>query len=115
MFLFFSVRPSARKRADSPRTVQGTGTSGALPSVACLTSAERGCHCCRSTLEGSTDPLGRKNVRRNTSAVLRIRDSATQAAEEKTILIDVSRAKRREVSTAQRDECVLTLLPLVAR
>ncbi|POY72085.1 hypothetical protein BMF94_4892 [Rhodotorula taiwanensis] len=66
----------------------GTGTSGALPSVACLTSAERGCHCCRSTLEGSTDPLGRKNVRRNTSAVLRIRDSATQAAEEKTILID---------------------------
>ncbi|GAA5959636.1 hypothetical protein JCM8115_001275 [Rhodotorula mucilaginosa] len=66
----------------------GTGTSGALPSIACLTSPEKGCKCCRSTLD-PTDPLGRKNVRRNTSAILRIRGQGEGEGEgEKTILID---------------------------
>jgi hypothetical protein len=69
---------------------QGTGTSGALPSIACLTSPEKGCKCCRSTLD-PTDPLGRKNVRRNTSAILRIRGQGEGEGEgEKTILIDAS-------------------------
>ncbi|KWU42648.1 hypothetical protein RHOSPDRAFT_5670, partial [Rhodotorula sp. JG-1b] len=66
---------------------QGTGTSGALPSIACLTSPDKGCKCCRSTLDAN-DPLGRKNVRRNTSALLRIK--AEQGEGEKTILIDAS-------------------------
>ncbi|GAA5993462.1 hypothetical protein JCM10908_002202 [Rhodotorula pacifica] len=66
----------------------GTGTSGALPSVACLTSPETGCKCCRSTLDKS-DAMGQKNVRRNTSALLRIKPLAGAEDEgEKTILID---------------------------
>ncbi|GAA5877593.1 hypothetical protein JCM3774_006127 [Rhodotorula dairenensis] len=69
----------------------GTGTSGALPAVACLTSPDQGCHCCRSTLDDPVrNPLGLKNVRRNTSALLRIRQpgQAHATAAEKTILID---------------------------
>ncbi|BGP58566.1 hypothetical protein JCM8202_002328 [Rhodotorula sphaerocarpa] len=70
----------------------GTGTSGALPSVACLTSPDTGCKCCRSTLD-KQDPHGQKNVRRNSSAILRIKDEPAAGAEqttttEKTILID---------------------------
>lgn len=65
----------------------GTATSSGLPAVQCLTDPLNGCHCCRSTLDKS-DPLAQKNVRRNTSAILRI--PPTQDGDrERTILIDV--------------------------
>jgi hypothetical protein len=48
----------------------GTGTSGSLPNVSCLTAPESHvpCKTCLSTLK----PEGKKNIRRNTSAVMRI-------------------------------------------
>ncbi|EEB97055.1 hypothetical protein MPER_03707 [Moniliophthora perniciosa FA553] len=48
----------------------GTGTSSSLPNVNCLTQPPDGkqCKTCLSTLA----PEGKKNVRRNTSAVVRI-------------------------------------------
>ena len=48
----------------------GTGTSGSLPNVSCLTAPETDtpCKTCLSTLRAE----GKKNVRRNTSAVMRI-------------------------------------------
>jgi phosphoribosyl 1,2-cyclic phosphodiesterase len=48
----------------------GTGTSGSLPNVSCLTAPENHvpCKTCLSTLK----PEGKKNIRRNTSAVMRI-------------------------------------------
>jgi hypothetical protein len=48
----------------------GTGTSGSLPNVSCLTApqGEPPCKTCLSTLK----PEGKNNIRRNTSAVLRI-------------------------------------------
>jgi hypothetical protein len=62
-----SLLPSHRRSLLVP-----TGTSGQLPNVSCLTdhlSDEPGppCRTCLSTL----DPSGSKNVRRNTSAVVR--------------------------------------------
>lgn len=65
----------------------GTGTSSALPSVGCLTSSH-GCYCCKSTLD-PTDAQGRKNVRRNTSALLRI-PATVPGGRRKSLLIDVS-------------------------
>ncbi|BGP43963.1 hypothetical protein JCM10450v2_008177 [Rhodotorula kratochvilovae] len=64
----------------------GTATSSGLPAVTCLTDPEKGCHCCRSTLDKS-DKDAQKNVRRNTSAVLRI-PPANEGDRERTILID---------------------------
>jgi len=56
----------------------GTGTSGSLPNVSCLTApeSEPPCKTCLSTLK----PEGKKNIRRNTSGVLRIegRDGKTR-------------------------------------
>jgi len=48
----------------------GTGTSGSLPNVSCLTApeGEPPCKTCLSTLK----PEGKKNIRRNTSAVIRV-------------------------------------------
>ena len=48
----------------------GTGTSGSVPNVSCLTAPphEEQCQTCRSTLT----PEGSKNKRRNTSAVVRV-------------------------------------------
>lgn len=48
----------------------GTGTSSSLPHVDCLTAPpdSEPCRTCMSTLR----PEGKKNIRRNTSAVLRI-------------------------------------------
>lgn len=65
----------------------GTGTSSAVPSVGCLTSPTTGCLCCRSTLSPDAESI--KNVRRNTSAVLRIPDK--DGGRTKSLLIDVSR------------------------
>lgn len=49
----------------------GTGTSSSLPHVSCLTAPPElpPCRTCLSTLT----PEGKKNIRRNTSAALRIR------------------------------------------
>lgn len=48
----------------------GTGTSSSLPNIDCLTAPpdKEPCHTCLSTLR----PEGKKNIRRNTSVVLRI-------------------------------------------
>jgi phosphoribosyl 1,2-cyclic phosphodiesterase len=48
----------------------GTGTSGSVPNVSCLTAPpdEEPCQTCLSTLT----PEGKNNIRRNTSAVVRI-------------------------------------------
>jgi phosphoribosyl 1,2-cyclic phosphodiesterase len=48
----------------------GTGTSGSVPNVSCLTAPpdQEPCETCLSTLT----PEGKKNIRRNTSAIVRI-------------------------------------------
>ncbi|KAI1797581.1 beta-lactamase-like protein [Ganoderma leucocontextum] len=65
----------------------GTGTSSTLPHVDCLTAppGAKPCRTCLSTLT----PEGRKNKRRNTSAVLRVRGRDGQP---KTIVIDVGKS-----------------------
>ncbi|KAF8592013.1 hypothetical protein K439DRAFT_1643968 [Ramaria rubella] len=64
----------------------GTGNSGSVPSVECLTAPEGAnqCETCMSTLR----PDGKKNIRRNTGAVLRI---ARPDGEKATIVIDVGK------------------------
>ncbi|KAI0702421.1 beta-lactamase-like protein [Cytidiella melzeri] len=65
----------------------GTGTSSTLPHVDCLTAPPntKPCRTCLSTLY----PEGKKNIRRNTSCVLRIRGSD---GEKKTIVVDVGKS-----------------------
>ncbi|PIL26300.1 hypothetical protein GSI_12056 [Ganoderma sinense ZZ0214-1] len=65
----------------------GTGPSATLPHVDCLTAppGAKPCRTCLSTLT----PEGRKNKRRNTSAVLRVRG---QDGQPKTIVIDVGKS-----------------------
>jgi len=48
----------------------GTGTSGSVPNISCLTAPpeEEPCRTCLSTLT----PEGKKNIRRNTSAIVRV-------------------------------------------
>ena len=48
----------------------GTGTSGSIPLISCITapSDKPQCKTCLSTLT----PAGKKNIRRNTSAIIRI-------------------------------------------
>ena len=50
----------------------GTGTSGSVPNISCLTAPpdEKPCETCLSTLT----PEGKKNIRRNTSAIVRVDD-----------------------------------------
>ncbi|KAL1915220.1 uncharacterized protein VTP21DRAFT_7496 [Calcarisporiella thermophila] len=59
----------------------GTGTSSCVPTIPCLTSSTRKCRVCLSTLL----PDGYKNIRKNTSVVVRFRN---REGELKTILID---------------------------
>ncbi|EKM60808.1 uncharacterized protein PHACADRAFT_246965 [Phanerochaete carnosa HHB-10118-sp] len=65
----------------------GTGTSSTVPHVDCLTAPPEAtpCRTCMSTLR----PEGKKNIRRNTSAVLRMRD---KDGEKRTIIIDVGKS-----------------------
>ena len=65
--------PSACQQKQTPQfdlTFMGTGTSGSVPNVSCLTAppGAEPCHTCLST----RTPEGKKNIRRNTSAVVRI-------------------------------------------
>lgn len=63
----------------------GTGSSGSLPNISCLTAPpdEEQCQTCLST----RTPAGKKNERRNTSAVVRIDGIGGK----KTILIDTGK------------------------
>lgn len=56
----------------------GTGTSSSLPHLDCLTAppGKKPCRTCLSTLT----PEGKKNIRRNTSAVMRIKGKDEQMA-----------------------------------
>lgn len=65
----------------------GTGTSSSLPHVDCLTAppGRKPCHTCLSTLT----PEGKKNIRRNTSAAVRLRGRDGQDV---TIVIDVGKS-----------------------
>ncbi|KAM0792026.1 hypothetical protein ACM66B_006253 [Microbotryomycetes sp. NB124-2] len=70
----------------------GTGTSATVPSIQCLTDPKRGCWCCRSTLD-PTNLSAKRNIRKNTSAVLRIpakKDDVVQKS--KTLLIDCGKS-----------------------
>lgn len=64
----------------------GTGTSSGLPHVDCLTAPPDAtpCHTCLSTLK----PEGKKNFRRNTSAVFRVKG---RDGNKRTIVIDVGK------------------------
>ncbi|KAI9462316.1 beta-lactamase-like protein [Lactarius psammicola] len=64
----------------------GTGTSGSLPNVSCLTApkSDPPCKTCLSTLQAE----GKKNIRRNTSAVMRIEG---KDGKKRTIVIDVGK------------------------
>jgi hypothetical protein len=50
----------------------GTGTSGTTPSIACITAPnpEDACKCCLTAIDGTEQ--GKKNVRKNTGAILRV-------------------------------------------
>ncbi|KZS93231.1 hypothetical protein SISNIDRAFT_411259 [Sistotremastrum niveocremeum HHB9708] len=66
----------------------GTGTSSSLPLIGCLTapSESRNCKTCLSTFE----PAGKKNIRRNTGAIIRKhRDDPSQ--EPLVIAVDVGK------------------------
>ncbi|KAF9023406.1 hypothetical protein BDZ89DRAFT_1069893 [Hymenopellis radicata] len=65
----------------------GTGTSASIPHVDCLTSPPDGRKCvtCLSTLK----PEGKKNMRRNTSAVIRM--AAPSNGKDVTIVIDAGK------------------------
>ncbi|KAK4046664.1 hypothetical protein OIO90_006476 [Microbotryomycetes sp. JL221] len=71
----------------------GTGTSATVPSIQCLTDPKRGCFCCRSTLD-KTDDRAKRNIRRNTSALIKIPSSKTGAGDgrSKTLLIDCGKS-----------------------
>ncbi|KIJ68691.1 hypothetical protein HYDPIDRAFT_24946 [Hydnomerulius pinastri MD-312] len=66
----------------------GTGTSSSIPHLDCLTAPpdRKPCRACLSTLTGT--PEGRKNVRRNTGAVLRI---TGEDGRKTTVVIDVGK------------------------
>ncbi|KAL1930839.1 hypothetical protein VTP01DRAFT_9976 [Rhizomucor pusillus] len=63
----------------------GTGTSGAIPNVSCLTEQPPTCKVCVSAMT----PEGRKNMKKNTSMVVRFRKhSDPPEARLRTVLID---------------------------
>ncbi|EGG04469.1 Hypothetical protein MELLADRAFT_78359 [Melampsora larici-populina 98AG31] len=76
--------------------ILGSGTSSQVPVISCLISKDKACTCCLST----RSPTGSKNIRRNTSAILRITNPSNQSTQNdqnpmttpKTILIDVGKS-----------------------
>ena len=65
--------PTVYQRERTPAfdlTFLGTGTSGSVPNISCLTAPpeHEPCRTCLSTLT----PEGKKNIRRNTSAIVRV-------------------------------------------
>jgi hypothetical protein len=67
MAIGFSVPPNG---GDVEFVFMGTGTSSSLPNIECVTASfqARKCKTCLSTLT----PEGKKNIRRNTSGVIRM-------------------------------------------
>jgi len=68
--------PSTRQQKPTPPfdlIFLGTGTSGSVPNISCLTAPpeQEPCRTCLSTLT----PEGKKNIRRNTSAIVRVDDA----------------------------------------
>lgn len=68
----FRLMPTAYQQESTPSfdlIFLGTGTSGSVPNISCLTAPPEAepCRTCLSTLI----PEGKKNIRRNTSAVVR--------------------------------------------
>ncbi|KAG8220052.1 hypothetical protein J3R82DRAFT_1069 [Butyriboletus roseoflavus] len=68
-----STFPSTKNSTINPEIeliFLGTGTSSSVPSLDCLTAppSQEPCRTCLSTLT----PEGKKNIRRNTSAVVRV-------------------------------------------
>ncbi|KAI8379513.1 beta-lactamase-like protein [Radiomyces spectabilis] len=63
----------------------GTGTSGGVPNVSCLTDPAQSCHVCLSAVTDQS----RKNMRKNTSLIVRFRAPDDQpGARPRNILID---------------------------
>ncbi|TDL28865.1 hypothetical protein BD410DRAFT_781421 [Rickenella mellea] len=81
---------TASASTERDRTVEliflGTGTSSSLPQIGCLTAGPNDppCRTCLSTLR----PEGKKNIRRNTSAVFRMDDKHGRKT---TIVVDVGK------------------------
>ncbi|KAF9941487.1 hypothetical protein BGZ65_003062 [Modicella reniformis] len=63
----------------------GTGTSGGVPAIPCLTNTKQDCEVCLSTL----NPEGVKNIKRNTSAMFRF---VHEDGRERNILIDCGKS-----------------------
>lgn len=66
------LMPTACQQESTPAfelIFMGTGTSGSVPNISCLTAPPdvEPCQTCLSTLT----PAGKKNIRRNTSAIFR--------------------------------------------
>ncbi|OAV98931.1 hypothetical protein PTTG_03970 [Puccinia triticina 1-1 BBBD Race 1] len=79
--------------------ILGSGTSSQLPVISCLIAKppKKGCQCCLSTL--AADGSGRKNARRNTSAIVQFQPNhhladSDQAPAQRpaTVLIDVGKS-----------------------
>ena len=83
----------------------GTGTSGCLPAISCLTDPANGCDCCISTTRPG--PEGKKNVRRNTSAVLRVKPNGANTREEDIKWVD------RRIRQEARPRAANAMNPLV--
>ncbi|KAH7883855.1 beta-lactamase-like protein [Phlebopus sp. FC_14] len=80
------LTPSSASAADIELLFLGTGTSSSIPHLDCLTAppGRAPCMTCLSTLT----PEGKKNIRRNTSAALRI---TSKDGRKTTIIIDVGK------------------------
>lgn len=76
--------------------ILGSGTSSQVPVISCLVAKppRKGCGCCLSTL--APDGSGRKNARRNTSAIVQFQSPLTTSAQSpdklSTVLIDVGKS-----------------------
>ncbi|KAG8890827.1 hypothetical protein FRB98_004872 [Tulasnella sp. 332] len=77
----------------------GTGNSSSLPSIKCLTDANSTCQNCLGTLK----PEGKKNIRRNTSAILR-KSKGVAKAPSSSVQQDVV---ERSDTTEERDVVVV--------
>lgn len=107
--------PAVRASTSSSSTDQelqvvfiGTGTSSALPLVPCLTSSpdpsKIPCRSCRETVDGTPD--GGKNVRGNTSLVLR---KKAHDGRYRNVVVDVGKTFRQQVRPPHSDVLIVRL------
>ncbi|GAA5910604.1 hypothetical protein JCM5296_003818 [Sporobolomyces johnsonii] len=93
--------------------IMGSGGSAAVPNIACTTDPAHGCACCLDTVPGGGGQGRRsKNIRGNTSGVLRV---PQENGEEKTILLDCGKTFREAAlkwfptkGLRRIDACILT-------